>query len=118
MNFTLKRPKSKFEYFRMDLPKHLGALISKTTWRFSLGTIDASLAAISGRNGPRTTRQRSSGSMVFSPTDRFRTVGKLWVALSKSWLCAYPRWMTQSLRGRSGENVSFRPNLTFLTVRP
>jgi hypothetical protein len=88
VNFTVKRPKSKFEYFRMDLPKHLGALISKTTWRFSLGTTDASLAAISGRNGPRTTRQRSSGSMVFSPTDRFRTVGKLWVALSKSWLCA------------------------------
>lgn len=46
MTHSHKHPKSKFEYFRMDVPKHLVPLVGKTTWRFSLGTTDPDLAAI------------------------------------------------------------------------
>lgn len=46
MTHTHRHPKSKFEYFRMDVPKHLVLLAGKTTWRFSLGTTDPQVAEI------------------------------------------------------------------------
>jgi hypothetical protein len=46
MTHSHKHPKSKFEHFRMDVPKHLIPLVGKTTWRFSLGTTDSNIAAM------------------------------------------------------------------------
>ena len=46
MTHSHKHPKSKFEHFRMDVPKHLVPLVGKTTWRFSLGTTDPNIAAV------------------------------------------------------------------------
>lgn len=46
MTHSLRHPKSKFQWFRMDVPRRLQALAGTTSWRHSLGTTDPKIAAI------------------------------------------------------------------------
>jgi integrase len=46
MTHSHKHSKSKNHWFRMDVPERLHALAGKTSWRHSLGTADANVAAI------------------------------------------------------------------------
>jgi hypothetical protein len=46
MTHSLKHSKSKYQWFRYDVPKRLQGLAGVTSWRKSLGTSDPHLAAI------------------------------------------------------------------------
>ncbi|WP_150125400.1 site-specific integrase [Sphingomonas sp. LM7] len=46
MSYSHRHAKSKNEWFRLDVPHRLRALVGKTSWKCSLGTIDPYFAAI------------------------------------------------------------------------